>query len=110
MGDNENNLSTSSISINELKLGKCWAAISNDRVVETITMKVSPRVDFDKYRASAISCLELLGNVRTGELVERAGERIFIQRQNHARRSKNPMPPKEFSLSARSNKSIRRSK
>ncbi|NVJ47797.1 MAG: hypothetical protein HWE07_11745 [Cytophagia bacterium] len=103
MSNEKRKLNASLRITNETHIRKCWAAISNDIVIETITMKVSPKVDFDKYRASAISCLELLGQVRAGELVERDGETFFIQRKNHARRSKNPQPPKEFLLNAKQN-------
>lgn len=80
----------------EFNLGKCWAALNNNKVIGTISMQVPNSVDFEAFRTRAITCLELLGEVRTGELVERGGERYFVQRSNHARRSKTPKPAKEF--------------
>ncbi|MGB3621399.1 hypothetical protein FT643_19045 [Ketobacter sp. MCCC 1A13808] len=77
-------------------LGKCWAAISNNEVIGIISMRVPNSVDFEAFRTRAIACLELLGEIRTGELVERGGERYFVQRSNHARRGKIPKPEKEF--------------
>jgi hypothetical protein len=80
----------------EFNLGKCWAAISNNKVTSTISMQVPNSVDFEAFRSKAVACLELLGDVKSGELIERGGERYFVQRPNHAKRSKTPKSAKEF--------------
>ena len=81
-----------------VNLGKCWAALRNDNVVGIISMRVPKDVDFDVYRQKATECLELLGEVKSGELVERNGERYFVQRLNHAKRSKKPRQAKEYRI------------
>lgn len=80
----------------EISHGKHWAAIRDSHVIGIISMRVPKDVDFDLYRKKATDCLELLGQVRSGEVVEREGGRFFVQRPNHANRSKNPKPPREF--------------
>ena len=82
----------------DVTLGKCWAALRNDQVVGIISMRVPKDVAFDVYRQKATECLELLGQVKSGELVERKGERYFVQRLNHANRSKKPRQAKEYRL------------
>jgi hypothetical protein len=84
------------ITDNNVHLGKCWAALRDENVVGVISMRVPSDVDFDNYRKKATECLELLGQVKSGDLVERDGERYFVQRQTHANRSKKPRPPKEY--------------
>ncbi|MBQ4840135.1 hypothetical protein [Pseudoalteromonas luteoviolacea] len=79
-----------------VSLGKCWAALRNDNVVGVISMRVPSDVDFDAYRTKATECLELLGQVKAGDMVERDGERYFVQRPTHANRSKKPRPVKEY--------------
>lgn len=81
---------------NSVNLGKCWAALREDNVVGVISMRVPSDVDFDMYRKKATECLELLGQVKPGEMIEREGERYFVQRQTHANRGKKPRPAKEY--------------
>jgi hypothetical protein len=83
-------------SVNGVNLGKCWAALREENVVGVISMRVPNDVDFDAYRKKATECLELLGQVKSGEMIERDGERYFVQRQTHANRSKKPRPAKEY--------------
>jgi hypothetical protein len=79
-----------------VNLGKCWAAMRDENVVGVISMRVPSDIDFDVYRAKATECLELLGEVKSGELVERGGERYFVRRPTHANRGKKPRKTKEF--------------
>ena len=79
-------------------LGKCWAALRDDNVVGIISMRVPKDVDFDVYRQKATECLELLGQVKSGELVERGGERYFVQRLTHVNRGKKPRQAKEYRI------------
>ena len=81
---------------NEINLGKCWAALRQDTVICTISMRVPTDVDFDVFREKANQCLALLGDVRSGEMIEREGERYFVRRPTHANRSKTPRKPQEF--------------
>ena len=81
---------------NGVNLGKCWAALREENVVGVISMRVPNDVDFDTYRKKATECLELLGLVKSGEMIERDGERYFMQRPTHANRSKKPRPAKEY--------------
>lgn len=81
---------------NGVNLGKCWAALREENVVGVISMRVPNDVDFDAYRKKATECLEMLGQVKSGEMIERDGERYFVQRQTHANRSKKPRPTKEY--------------
>lgn len=71
-------------------IDRVWAAIKNEKVIETITMVVPHDVDFDSYRESALSTLGLLSdNVKTGQIISVNGERFFMQRQkSHQNRSK----------------------
>lgn len=85
-----------STSDNSVSLGKCWVALREDNVVGLISMRVPSDVDFDVYRKKATECLELLGQVKSGEMIEREGERYFVQRQTHANRSKKPRQAKEY--------------
>ena len=82
----------------EISLGRCWAALRNDNVVGIISMRVPKDVDFDVYRQKATECLELLGQVISGELIERNGERYFVQRLTHANRGKKPRQAKEYRI------------
>ena len=79
-------------------LGKGWGAISNDLAVCFISMKVANDVDFDAFRAKVREALTLLGDVKTGEIVEKDGVRYFLQRPNHQRRGK-AKPPKIYQFS-----------
>lgn len=81
-----------------VSLGQCWAAMREENVVGVILMRTPSDVDFDLYRKKATECLELLGNVKSGEMVERGGERYFVQRQTHANRGKKPRPVKEYRI------------
>jgi hypothetical protein len=81
---------------NEKKLGKYWAAINKDTVIGVISMRVPKDVDFDAYREKAIGCLSMLGDVKSGELIEREGKKYFQQRLTHQNRGKSPRQPKEY--------------
>lgn len=84
----------------ETTVGKYWAAVSGDMVINLISMRVPNSVDFDAYRAKAVECLGLLGDVKTGEVVVREGKHIFVQRKNHQNRSKqgSTKPAKEYAI------------
>lgn len=82
--------------INETNLGKAWAAMRNEEVVCTISMRVPSDVAFEDFRVKAADCLGLLGDVKSGELIERGGQRYFVRRPTHANRGKTPRKPKEF--------------
>lgn len=79
-----------------LELGKCWAAIKNEQVIGTISMKVPGYVDFDAYSQKAKECLSMLGDVKAGDAIEIEGIRYFVQRLTHANRSKKPRVPKTY--------------
>lgn len=81
---------------NYTSYGKCWAAIRNDLVVMSIPMRVPKDIDFDQFRQRATSCLEMLGEVKSGELIEREGQKYFLQRLTHINRGKAPRKPKEY--------------
>jgi len=83
-------------------VGKYWAAIRGDTVEGLVAMSVPADVDFEAYRKQAIACLELVGEVIAGEIIERDGQRYFTKRLTHSNRSKKPRIPKEYQLSARS--------
>jgi hypothetical protein len=69
-----------------------WAALRGDQVIAIISMRVPRDVDFEEYRRRAVAALELLGEVRAGEVFDDYGDRYFVKRRNHANRSKNPKP------------------
>lgn len=79
-----------------INLGKHWGAISNGAVVGVVSMRVPSSVDFEEYRTIISEALALLGEVKSGEVIERAGQRYFVQRLNHKNRSKKPRTPKEY--------------
>lgn len=81
-------------------VGKYWAAVSGDLVINLISMRVPSSVDFDQYRNKAVECLGLLGEVKTGEVVVRNGKPVFVQRKNHQNRSKqgSAKPSKEYAI------------
>jgi len=81
---------------NGVNLGKFWAALREENVVGVISMRVPNDVDFDTFRKKATECLEMLGQVKSGEMIERDGERYFVQRATHANRSKKPRQAKEY--------------
>lgn len=82
----------------QLALGKHWAAIKDNRVIAVLSMSVPADIDFPEYRKRAFACLELLGKVKGGEVIERDGERYFLLPHPNENRSKQPKPPKEFWL------------
>lgn len=85
-----------------MNLGKCWAAIDDERVAAVLPMTPPVKeVDFAEFRERANSYLALFGTVRSGELILREGKRIFVQRLNHANRGKKPRSPKEFIVEKR---------
>lgn len=83
-----------------VSLGKCWAALRNDNVAGVISMRIPRDVDFDIYRQKAKECLELLGRVKAGDMIERDGKRYFIPRLTHANRGKKTREVKEFLVSS----------
>jgi hypothetical protein len=78
--------------------GQCWAAIRGGVAVSVIMMNTPHDADFEEHRKAAISRLELLGEAKTGILVSRDGEQVFIQRLTHKNRSKSGVSrdPKEY--------------
>ena len=78
---------------NALHLGKCWAAVRGDTVILTVSMRVPKDVDFEKFREKSIQMLELLGDVKTGDLYETQGDQYFLARPHkHQNRSKKKPP------------------
>ncbi|ERS87056.1 hypothetical protein Q672_13305 [Marinobacter sp. EVN1] len=83
---------------NSTSIGKHWAAIRNGVAVAVIPMTVPKDVDFEEYRRRALSTLELLGEVKTGEVLDDYGQRCFVKRPNHANRSTTPKPLTVFPI------------
>lgn len=83
---------------NATNLGKHWAAIRGDTAIAVIPMTIPKDVDFDEYRRRALATLELLGEVKTGEVLDDYGQRVFVKRNTHENRSKTPRPPKGFRI------------
>lgn len=83
---------------NAKNLGKHWAAIRGNKAIAVIPMLVPSDVDFEAFRIQAINTLQLLGEVKTGELLDDYGDRYFIPRKNHGNRSKNPKPVKPIEV------------
>lgn len=77
---------------------KIWAAIKDEAVIGHISMLVPNHVDFEEYRRRAVACLELLGDVKSGEIVISEGKTYFALRPNHQNRSKQPPIPKLFEI------------
>lgn len=70
-------------------LGRCWAALREDKVILVIPMRVPSDVDFNIFREKSIAVLKLLGGLAVGALFEKAGERYFLARpQGHKNRNK----------------------
>ena len=78
------------------RLGKCWAAINDDRVVNYTLMYAPAHVDYDAHRNACVSALEAFGTVKGGELIWRDNQYIFVQRLTHRNRGKSPRTPKEY--------------
>jgi hypothetical protein len=55
-------------------------------------MQVPNDVDFEEYRRRAVQALELLGEVKAGEVLDDYGQRYFVKRLNHAKRRKHHKP------------------
>lgn len=83
---------------NAINLGKHWAAIRGDQAIAVIPMTIPQDVDFEEYRRRAISTLELLGEVKTGDVLDDYGQRCFVKRNTHENRGRNPRPPKVFPI------------
>lgn len=81
---------------NIIILGKFWAAIQEENVVGLISMRGPKNEDFDAYRNRCIEKLQLLGPVKSGELIKRNNHRYFVQRLTHASRGKKPRQVKEY--------------
>ncbi|WP_018694180.1 hypothetical protein [Algicola sagamiensis] len=88
------------MSSEEIDFGKHWAAIEDGKVLSTIPMFVpkDKEIDFDEFRDKAIACLSMLGDVKSGVIVEVGGLRYFRQRLTHENRGKSPRKQKEFLL------------
>ncbi len=78
------------------RLGKCWAAINDDRVVNYPLMYAPAHVDYDAHRNACVSALEAFGTVKGGDLIWRDNQYIFVQRLTHRNRGKSPRTPKEY--------------
>ena len=83
-----------------LTYGKYWAAIKDGKVVNYLSMRPSNDIDFEEFRSQAIRTLELLGEVKSGEIISRGGKRLFLQRLPHTNRGKSPRAPREYPLPA----------
>lgn len=83
---------------NSVTLGKCWAAIRGAKVVGTISMSAPNDINFDEYRSKAVDTLGLLGEVKSGEMIEREGHRYFVPRISHPKLRKKPVKAKEYPI------------
>ena len=76
-------------------LGNYWAAIRDDEVVAVMSMRVPNDVDFQDYQNKVYEALKCVSEtVKRGYIVETDEGRVFVQRANHANRSKNADPSK----------------
>lgn len=80
------------------KTGKAWAAVKGGKVISLIPMRIPNDCDFELYREHATEALKVVGDVKTGEVVEVEGNLVFIQRLNHPNRGKKPREPKTYSI------------
>ena len=94
-----NTVSESAIPEGDRVLTKCWVALRDDLVVAFISMRVPNDVDFDSFRAQALDCLGMIGEVRVGDIIERDGRRMFLRRLNHEGRGKTPRERKAYEFS-----------
>lgn len=76
--------------VEQIKTGRCWAAVNNDYVVAVVSMRAPKNIEMDTYRTHAIEALSVLGEVHSGEIINSDGERVFCKRLTHKNRSKNP--------------------
>jgi|SRR5690606_41684288 len=85
-------------------LGNYWAAIRGDEVVAVMSMRVPNDVDFQDYQNKAYAALQCVSEtVKRGYIVETDEGRMFVQRANHANRSRNAdpsmrKPPKIYAM------------
>ena len=71
--------------ISQKSLGRFWVAILHDQVVGIIA-KATPRhksIDKKQYKQKAISCLSILGKVKSGDLLIIDGVKYFAKKLTH---------------------------
>lgn len=81
-----------------INTGKAWAAVRDEQVAAVISMRIPNDCDFDLYRKKAMEALEVVGTVKSGEVVLKEDHHYFVQRLNHQNRSKKPREPKVYKL------------
>ncbi|MCP4934099.1 MAG: hypothetical protein GY927_07795 [bacterium] len=84
-------------------LGQFWAAIRDGKAVKLVSMSVPTdigRNQYNDYASKQRDALNVLGELRSGELLKRDDEFIFLQRLTHKNRSKSQdgRVPKEFEI------------
>lgn len=86
--------------VESLSMGKCWAALLDDQVVGFITTNTprSKNVNFEEYREKARTCLAMLGDVMTGELVRHESKLYVAKRLTHKNRGNSPRNQKLYHL------------
>lgn len=80
---------------NPVVIGKCWAAIKDGVVLGVISMKVPRWVDFEAYKDRSKACLEILGDVKSGDLI-REGAVFYFQRQLNGKSKKKGKESEKF--------------
>lgn len=71
--------------VGEQSLGLCWAAILDDQVVGLIAKSTpkNKKVDKKEYQHKAISCLSMLGEVKSGDFLVIDGTKYFAKKLAH---------------------------
>lgn len=70
-------------------ISRAWAAIRGERAIVVVPMDIPLDVPLDEYRSRVRHALELVGDVKSGELHYQEGKLIFVKRLTHGNRSKN---------------------
>lgn len=66
--------------------GKYWSAIRDNKVVGLIPMWAPDDVDYEEYSSRAKRTLELLGEIKPGDILYRDGAQKFVLHGSHSRR------------------------
>lgn len=75
--------------VDQIKPGRCWAAVSGDFVVAVVSKSAPKNIEMDVYRAQALEKLQSFGEVLSGEIINADGEKVFCKRLSHRNRSQN---------------------
>ena len=89
--------------LSDESLGQYWAAIRQGKAVKLVSMSVPTDIDknqYNDYASKQRDALNALGELRSGELIQRDEKFLFVQRLSHKNRSKSQTPraPKEFEI------------